>query len=292
MSSLLGCVALFSMPASAQDGAKIPPPPHIKKNLKEDNSPDAEFHSPLKRGGFNAEARKNFKRQFPDFPNRDRSEENTSLTTPNYPGGASGFSGNGSAPLERSDANFGGRRSAAGFGMEHPGVNGAVLNGGLQFGPNGMRRAGPMMGGGLMGGRKQLDLTPLNLTQEQKQHIRQIRQGIRGQAKEARQELQRRQLALRSLLFSPDASDSEIRQARRALRDAQDRMDDINLNDLLQVRGVLTREQKQKLPQLAPGRANGSKGEMAGGLAGGDNFPAAHRAAALRRMQMEAAPAE
>lgn len=104
---------------------------------------------------------------------------------------------------------------------------------------------------GPFGGRK-LDLTPLNLTEEQKTKIKSIRQANRDRAKDFRQTLIQKQQALHSLIFSPTASEDQIRAARKEVRKAQDSLEEIGLNDLLQIRGLLTAEQRQRLPQIAP----------------------------------------
>lgn len=124
---------------------------------------------------------------------------------------------------------------------------------------------GGMMGGGGFGGHRQLDLTSLNLTDEQKQHIHQIRQATREKAKQMRRDLMTKQTNMRNLFFSADATESQIKQARRELRKAQDQMDEINFDDLLQVRNTLTPEQKQKLPGIAPAREGRPDGPRMGG---------------------------
>jgi hypothetical protein len=121
-----------------------------------------------------------------------------------------------------------------------------------------------------------LDLTPLNLSEDQKDRIKQIRTTNRERARDAKRSLVQRQLQLRSLVFSPDASEAKIRAARRELRQVQDQLDEIQLDDLLKIRSLLTAEQKQKLPDIAPpipqsggfgprgGTAIGERGEAAG----------------------------
>lgn len=128
----------------------------------------------------------------------------------------------------------------------------------------GMR--GGMHGGMNMGmpGHRPLDLTPLNLTDDQKQRIQNIRKATREQAHQTKRNVMERQMQLRNLLFSADASDNKIRAARRELRDAQDKLDELNLNDMLQIRSILTAEQKQKLPDLAPAQPRGGRGGRGG----------------------------
>jgi Spy/CpxP family protein refolding chaperone len=105
---------------------------------------------------------------------------------------------------------------------------------------------------GIPGARKPLDLTSLNLSEEQKQRIRDIRKASRQDIKTARRNIVQKQLELRKLLFSADANDADVRAARKQLRAAQNRMDDLGIDDLLQIRSVFTADQRQKFPDLAP----------------------------------------
>lgn len=158
---------------------------------------------------------------------------------------------------------------------------GMILGGGSgQHGmPGGGMRRGP---GGGFGGRgfgagmgkgngrfqasgHRLDLTPLNLTDQQKSRIQALHEQARGQAKEIRKRLGMKQMKLRELLFSPDATDAQILTARRDMRDLQDKMDELNVKDVLAIRGVLTPEQKAKLPLIMPGRRETAGGGMPGG---------------------------
>jgi Spy/CpxP family protein refolding chaperone len=119
-------------------------------------------------------------------------------------------------------------------------------------------------------GGHRLDLTPLNLTEQQKSRIQSLHEQARGQAKEIRKRLALKQLKLRDLLFSPDATDAQILAARRDMRELQDKMDELNVKDMLAIRGVLTPEQKAKLPIIMPGRREtaGGPGGMPGGPGG------------------------
>jgi Spy/CpxP family protein refolding chaperone len=77
-----------------------------------------------------------------------------------------------------------------------------------------------------------------------------------------------KQMTLRNMIFSPDATDAQIRATRKEVRRMQDEMEELNLEDLLAIRGVLTAEQKQRLPQIAPGQ-RGPRTANAGGPGGG-----------------------
>lgn len=118
----------------------------------------------------------------------------------------------------------------------------------------------PGMGGKFNAGGRRLDLTALGLSEQQKTKIQSLREQTRQQAKEIRKNLFLKQMRLRDLLFSPDASDAQIMSARRDMRDMQDKMDEINIKDMLAIRGVLTAEQKAKLPMVMPGRRDTAGG--------------------------------
>jgi Spy/CpxP family protein refolding chaperone len=83
------------------------------------------------------------------------------------------------------------------------------------------------------------------------------------------------------MIFSPDATDAQIRATRKEVRKMQDEMEELNLEDLLSIRGVLTAEQRQRLPQIAPG-ARGPRGPRtadAGGRANAKRLSQAQRSA-------------
>lgn len=123
------------------------------------------------------------------------------------------------------------------------------------FGMNGAEfgRGRRRMEGGLGGGHP-LDLTPLALSDQQKSKIQAMREQSKLKLKDLKKGLSEKQSNLRNLMFSPDASEAQIRAARREMRGLQDQMDETNLNDLLSIRGMLTPEQKKKLPECMPGR--------------------------------------
>jgi Spy/CpxP family protein refolding chaperone len=171
----------------------------------------------------------------------------------------------------------------------HPGQQG----GGTGQGGFGKLRRGSMGGGGGMGGGgrfnaggRRLDLTPLNLSEQQKTRIQSLREQTRTQAKEIRKSLLEKQMRLRDLLFSADATDAQIMTARRDLRDLQDKMDEVNVKDMLAIRGVLTPEQKAKLPMIKPGHPDTAGGGMPPGSFGGGQ-PGAWQAGDPRRKLME-----
>jgi Spy/CpxP family protein refolding chaperone len=105
-------------------------------------------------------------------------------------------------------------------------------------------------GGGVFG--KTLDLTPLGLNDDQKNRVRQMRVQTRAKIRDLHKSVVQRQKELRQLMFDPDASDDQIRTARSQLRKLQDQVDETNMNDLLAIRGMLTPEQRKRLPECMP----------------------------------------
>lgn len=212
----------------------------------------------------------------------------------NEEGQPGGFAGQGGGGMRR----FRGQRGFGGDGQQGPGFEGGpgampgmpggpgAMGPGRPDGPGGMggpdrgrgenfggfhQRRGAM-GGGMSGagfGSKPLDLTPLGLTEPQKTKIQAMRQQTKLKLRDIKKGVAEKQMNMRNLMFSPDASEAQIRGARRELRTLQDQMDETNLNDLLAIRSLLTPEQKKKLPDCMPGRGRGAGGPGgAGGPAG------------------------
>lgn len=157
----------------------------------------------------------------------------------------------------RGGGNPDGGGGPGGEGSGRPGGFGGRGQGGFpggQGGRGGFRGPG---GQGMPGGmqrRPAIDLTPLNLTEEQKTKIEGMRQQTRTKVKELRRGMMQKQAQMRNLMFSPDASDAQIRSAREELRVVQNQVDETNLNDLLGIRALLTVDQKKHLPECMPGR--------------------------------------
>jgi len=108
-------------------------------------------------------------------------------------------------------------------------------------------------GGGVFG--KTLDLTPLALNDDQKIRVRQMRVQSRAKIRDLHKSVVQRQTELRQLMFDPEASDDQIRSARSQLRKLQDQVDETNMNDLLAIRGMLTPDQRKRLPECMPAPA-------------------------------------
>lgn len=192
-----------------------------------------------------------------------------------------GFQGPGEPGHFRRRRNFQGGPAHPGEADMPPGMRRNDMAG--QFpggGPRQMRRrGGPGLGPmGGPGGRGRLDLTPLGLSEDQKAKIQEMRQQTRMKVRELRKTMLERQSSLRSLMFSPESSESQIRASRRELRTIQDQIDETNLNDLLSIRSLLTAEQKKRLPECMPDRrrvaaeAAGRPGSGPGAVPEGEPF--------------------
>lgn len=253
LSLLLGLNAVGSAVLAQSDAPELPPAPTLNRSGAE--RPDAEFRSPMRKNGASA-TRGSSKTISQAPPGFDAPPEGP-------PPGGPDMGGPGGPEFEMGGPDgegppMGRRRQQGQNGPGGPGGRMGRRMGpdGGQFGQGGMRqRRGPggMEGAfGALGGHRQLDLTSLNLTEQQKQRVKQIRTATKERAREARRLVMTKQVALRGMLFSATATDAQIRASRKELRSAQDQMDELNLDDLLQIRGVLTAQQKQRLPELAP----------------------------------------
>ncbi len=127
-------------------------------------------------------------------------------------------------------------------------------------GPGHPPRSGndPRSGFGLFG-RGPLDLTPLGLSEEQKQKIQQLRADNANKARELSRKRHYLGGQMKDVLFDPESTDAQIKAKRDELRQVQEKLEDIRLDDMLAIRSVLTAEQKQKLRDLkvAVGPPNG-----------------------------------
>jgi Spy/CpxP family protein refolding chaperone len=131
--------------------------------------------------------------------------------------------------------------------------------------PGRFRKAGTQGPGGGIFGRKPLDFSSLNLTEDQKQRIQQIRSSNGVHARGFSQSLKERRSEMRDLMFDPVASDDQIRSKMREVRQMQEKMDDVQINDFLAIRKVLTPEQRQKLADLKPERKVADQPQADGG---------------------------
>jgi Spy/CpxP family protein refolding chaperone len=148
-----------------------------------------------------------------------------------------------------------------------PDGQGAAGGGRRGFGGRGGEFGGR---GGFPGGKRALDLAPLNLTEEQKGKIQQMRSRTSTRARELRSKLLSGGQELRDMMFDPAASDDMIRAKGRELRKLHEQVEDIKLDDFLSIRSVLTADQLKHLPEVKPG---GPRAAMAGARGNPDDMP-------------------
>lgn len=105
-----------------------------------------------------------------------------------------------------------------------------------------------------------INLQKLGLSEEQKQKIRQLRSKNSDKARELRESLKGARLQMRQLMFDPDATEAQIRAKRKQLRQMQDQMEDMQIEDFLSMRSVLSPEQRKRLPEIMPGARGNAAG--------------------------------
>lgn len=93
----------------------------------------------------------------------------------------------------------------------------------------------------------------LNLSREQIQRLRQLRQNTQGKTRERRQALQTAKQELTQLLQGTASSD-QIRQKRQQVQTLQREIADANFEHTLAIRELLTPEQRVKLQQIVEQR--------------------------------------
>lgn len=169
---------------------------------------------------------------------RRRMNEGSGVDASQSVGGSTGAAALIGVPANAGAGDGAGRRLKNGFGG---GAGGRFKNG---FGGG---------GGANMFGRKALDLTSLNLSPEQKQKIQDIRGQVAPKTRELRKQLNAKRLELRDMMFEANAGDDQVRAKRKEVRQLQDKVEDMQINDFLGIRSVLTPDQRLKLSDLKPG---------------------------------------
>ncbi len=123
--------------------------------------------------------------------------------------------------------------------------------------PGGGRRGGGMgrmsSFSGSMGRGGALNLTELNLTEEQKTKIKTMRSQTQLKAKELQKDLKAKRAEMRDLLFEPNSTAEQIKAKHSELKQTQEQVENLMINDFIGIRSVLTSEQKKKLPLIKPG---------------------------------------
>ncbi len=121
-------------------------------------------------------------------------------------------------------------------------------------GASGRGRRGSMQGGRQWFGRKPIRLDVLNLSDEQKSKIQQMRQENSVRARRVNKDLRAKRSRLKEMLFDPGATKKQILDQQASYNSLRSQADDIMVNDFLGIRSVLTKEQLKRLPEIKPGR--------------------------------------
>lgn len=106
----------------------------------------------------------------------------------------------------------------------------------------------------------------LNLSAEQKEKIKKIREENRDQMKKMREKMHAKMQEFRSKMAS-DASDGDIKEAHEEMQEMHEDMAEARLEKMLKVRAVLTPEQRKKFMALQEKKMKhmmGKHGKMRG----------------------------
>ena len=117
-------------------------------------------------------------------------------------------------------------------------------------GPPGDRKGFHDHGGGSMFGKGPLDLTALNLTDDQKQKIAQMHADNGQKMRELMRKRGELSGQMRDVMFQADSTEGQIKAKRDEVRQIQEKLEDLRLNDFLSIRSILTPEQKLKLKEV------------------------------------------
>lgn len=103
-------------------------------------------------------------------------------------------------------------------------------------------------------------LRELNLSPQQARQIQVIRNRYQGQIEQRKRVVREAQQQLRSLM-SGDASPDQLRQQFRQVQAARQELAELHFNSLLEMRAILTPEQRRKFTDLIdrPPRLEGSR---------------------------------
>jgi protein CpxP len=111
---------------------------------------------------------------------------------------------------------------------------------------------GARMGGGGMGFFKEL-----NLSEEQRAKLKELRENNKGDLKPKREALKKARDEFRSLMGSENATDAQIRSAFQKLQALRSEVATGSIDRMLAVRQVLTPEQRKKAHEMREKRGAG-----------------------------------
>lgn len=106
-------------------------------------------------------------------------------------------------------------------------------------------------------------LRDLNLSADQMNRIQQIRSRYREQLKSDRDAARQAQQELRTLMAG-SASDDQIREKFRQVRDLRTKLADAQFSSMLEIRNVLTPEQRQRFAQRMEQRGGRMRDRLPG----------------------------
>ncbi len=95
-----------------------------------------------------------------------------------------------------------------------------------------------------------LNLAELGLSEDQKRIIQDSRKFARLKLHELREARKVKVMQLRDMLFNPSSTTAQIKECDAEILHLQDSMDNVNLESLIQLRSILTPEQRAKLASL------------------------------------------
>jgi Spy/CpxP family protein refolding chaperone len=101
----------------------------------------------------------------------------------------------------------------------------------------------------------------LNLSADQMTRIQQVRTRYRDELKRDRDAARQAQQELRTLMAGT-ASDNQIREKYRQVKDLRAKAADVQFNSMLEMRNVLTPEQRQKFAERMDKQRGGMRDRM------------------------------
>jgi Spy/CpxP family protein refolding chaperone len=90
----------------------------------------------------------------------------------------------------------------------------------------------------------------LGLTEEQKQALKAHKEGYRDETKSLKEQIKEKRKAYRQALESPDVDENAIIAANNEIKVLENKLDDIRLSGVLELRKILTPEQIQTFNEL------------------------------------------
>ncbi|WJI26705.1 Spy/CpxP family protein refolding chaperone [Thermosynechococcus sp. B1] len=111
---------------------------------------------------------------------------------------------------------------------------------------------------GYGGPRWGANLDNLNLTPEQRQRLKAVRQQYQGQMEQTRNQLRTAREELRQMM-SGNASEDQIRSKHQQVRQLENQLASLRFESMLAMRGILTPQQRQALATQMQQRRQGNR---------------------------------